>query len=107
MERRSRCACRRKPYYLEVVRGGAGERSERGAGERGDCGGGDVGGGESQTVAGGGVGEGGRRGLRIADTHQPGEYQGGGAEDGLLSVGPVRKPGETIVLAVSQTVIRP
>ena len=30
----------------------------------------------AETVAGGGVGEGGRRGLRIADTHQPGEYQG-------------------------------
>ena len=50
------------------------------------------GGGASQQVAASGraasdrgVGEGGRRGLRIADTHLP----GGGAEDGLLE-GPVR-----------------
>ena len=45
-----------------------------------------VGGGVGQSGVGpDGVGEGGRRGLRIADTHLP----GGGAEDGLLE-GPVR-----------------
>ena len=54
------------------------------------------GGASQQAVASGraasdrGVGEGGRRGLRIADTHLP----GGGAEDGLVQ-GPVREPGET------------